>query len=149
MTDIPSYRIRRAEPRDNEALYEICFLTADDGRDASGIYSHRRLPGYLWAAAYGALEPDFAFILDDGERAMGYVIAVPDTAAFEQRLEREWWPGVRQCLAGFKPATAHDRMALRKIAVPERHDPSGWPITRRTCTSTSCRPPNREAGGVA
>src|SRR3569623_1372547 len=122
MTDTTSYRIRRAEPRDAEALYEICFLTADDGRDATGVYSARRMPGYLWAAAYGALEPDFAFILDDGERAMGYVIAAPDTAAFEQRLERDWWPNVRKSLAGVKPATDHDRIALRKINVPELHD---------------------------
>ena len=117
-----SYRIRRAEPRDADALSEICLLTADDGRDASALYSDPRLPGYLWASAYGALEPDFAFILGDGEGALGYVLAVPDTAAFEQRLEREWWPTVRQSLIGFKPRTTHDEMVLRRIDVPERRD---------------------------
>ena len=81
---IPGYRIRRAEPRDADALYEICRLTADAGTDASALYSDPRLPGYLWAAAYGALEPDFTFILSDRDHALGYVLATPDTAA---------WPG--------------------------------------------------------
>ena len=41
-------------PGDTDALYEICLLTADSGVDASGLYSDRRLPGYIWAAAYGS-----------------------------------------------------------------------------------------------
>ncbi len=118
-----NYRIRRAEPRDADALYEICLLTADSGVDASALYSDRRLPGYIWAAAYGALEPDFAFILADGDRALGYVIAAPDTAAFEDRLTREWWPQVRASLVGFTPVAELDENALRRINTPERHDP--------------------------
>lgn len=117
-----NYRIRRAEPRDTDALYEICLLTADSGVDASVLYSDRRLPGYIWAAAYGALEPEFAFVLSDGDRALGYVIAAPDTAAFEERLAHDWWPQVRIALTGFKPFTAHDQMALRRINTPDRHD---------------------------
>lgn len=124
MTDAKSpYRIRRAEARDAEALYDICLLTANDGADASSLYSDRRLPGYLWAAAYGALEPDFAFVLDNGERVVGYIVAAPDSAAFEERLVRDWWPKVRRSLAGFRPATQHDETALARIDVPERRDP--------------------------
>jgi len=126
MTSEPTsqYRIRRAEPRDAEALYEICLLTADAGVDASSLYSDRQLPGYIWAAAYRELEPDFAFVLTDGGRVLGYVLAAPDTAAFEARLEREWWPKVRAKLTGFEPRTAHDRMALSRITTPERRDPA-------------------------
>jgi len=47
------FRIRRAEPRDIDALYEICLLTADSGVDATALYSDRKLPGYVWAAPYG------------------------------------------------------------------------------------------------
>lgn len=119
-----TYRIRRAEPGDTDALYEICLLTADSGVDASALYSDRRLPGYIWAAPYGALEPDFAFVLADGDRALGYVLAAPDTAAFEERLEREWWPQIRASLSGFRPATAQDEDAMRRIGKPERHDPA-------------------------
>lgn len=117
-----NYRIRRAEPGDIDALYEICLRTADSGVDASTLYSDPRLPGYIWAAAYGALEPDFAFVLGDGQRRLGYVIAAADTAAFEERLEREWWPQIRARLSGFRPVTARDEDAIRRISKPERHD---------------------------
>ena len=118
-----NFRIRSAVPADMDALYEICLLTADSGVDASALYSDRKLPGYVWAAPYGALEPDFAFLLTDGERRLGYCIGVPDTAAFEDRLDREWWPKVRAELAGFKPTAKYDEMVLGKINTPERHDP--------------------------
>jgi ribosomal protein S18 acetylase RimI-like enzyme len=119
-----AYRIRRAEPGDADALYEICLRTADAGVDATALYSDRRLPGFIWAAAYGTLEPDFSFVLTDGDRVLGYVLATPDTAAFEDRLRREWWPKIRAELVGFKPVTSHDEMALSRINTPERRDPA-------------------------
>lgn len=118
-----NYRIRRSTPADMDALYEICLLTADSGVDASAYYSDRKLPGYVWAAPYGALEPDFAFILTDGDRRLGYCVGAPDTAAFEDRLEREWWPDVRAELKGFTPTAKYDAMVIERIITPERHDP--------------------------
>ena len=124
MTDEPRppFAIRRAEPRDIEALYEICLLTADSGVDASALYSDRRLPGYIWSAPYGELEPDFAFVLAAGERVLGYVVGTPDTVAFEARLERDWWPKVRQTNTSKTPQKPHDADVLRRIATPETHD---------------------------
>ena len=113
--------IRPATPADSDALYEICLLTADSGADATALYSDRKLPGYVWAAPYGALEPDFAFMLADGERTLGYVIAAPDTAAFEARLERDWWPNVRKAVAGMVPTRKLDEGVLSRIAKPEAH----------------------------
>jgi len=117
-----NFRIRSAIPADMDALYEICLLTADSGVDATGLYGNPKLPGYVWAAPYGALEPTFAFLLTDGERRLGYCIGVPDTAAFEARLDREWWPKVRAELVGFTPTAKYDEMVLGKINTPERHD---------------------------
>ncbi len=106
---------------DIEALFDICLRTADAGNDATALYSDPHLPGYIWAAAYGVLEPASAFVLARDGRALGYVLAVPDTAAFSRRLEAEWWPGVRQKLAGFVPKTPHDAAALQRILQPEYH----------------------------
>ena len=117
------FRIRRAEPRDMDALYEICLLTADSGVDASALYSDRKLPGYVWAAPYGELEPGFAFVLDAGDRILGYCVGTPDTAAFEATLDRDWWPKVRAAVAGLKPTAKYDEMVLSRIARPDRHDP--------------------------
>ena len=63
-----------------------------------------------------------AFVAGNGERRLGYCIGVPDTAAFEDRLDREWWPKVRAELAAFKPTAKYDEMVLGKINPPERHD---------------------------
>ncbi|HVW92742.1 MAG TPA: GNAT family N-acetyltransferase [Devosia sp.] len=117
----PVFRIRPATPQDSDALFEICLKTADSGNDATALYSDPRLPGYIWAAAYGALEPDLAFVLDDGEGAVGYVIGARDTAAFYDRLDAEWWPEVRQAIAGFTPKTPFDTAAVQRITTPEQH----------------------------
>ena len=113
--------IRPATPADSDALYEICLLTADSGADATTLYSDRKLPGYIWAAPYGALEPGFAFMFADGDRTLGYVIAAPDTGAFEARLERDWWPSVRKAVAGISPKAPFDQGVLDRIAMPETH----------------------------
>ena len=125
MSANPAFFIRRATPADQEALYDICLWTAASGEDATALYGDPRLPGYIWAAAYGALEPHFAFILDDGTgKALGYVIGTRETAAFERRLDKEWWPDVRRKLSGFVPSRPLDAAALARIATPEAHDPS-------------------------
>jgi len=83
------FRIRRAEPRDIDALYEICLLTADSGVDATALYSDRKLPGYVWAAPYGELEPDFAFVLDD----LALKCHAPSTKILELgvAVRLRWW----------------------------------------------------------
>lgn len=112
--------IRRATEADMDALYEICLKTADSGKDASALYSNPKLPGYIWAAPYGKFEPDFTFLLDDGEKAIGYVIGTPDTAAFGARLAAEWWPDIRKIVAGMQPSAPLDAGALERIANPDR-----------------------------
>lgn len=121
---MPDYAIRRATPEDRDAIYEICLKTADNGSDASHLYSYPRLPGFIWAVPYQVLEPDYAFVVDDGAGAMGYIVAAPDTAAFHARLEREWWPGVRREIADLKPTRPNDERAIRLIQHPEGKDPA-------------------------
>lgn len=118
-TNISGLAIRPAKAEDTEAVFDICLKTADAGRDGSALYSDPHLPGYLWAAPYCALEPEFAFVLANEERAFGYVISAPDCAAFDRRLETEWWPDVRRRLAGFQPKTTHDELAFERIGQRE------------------------------
>jgi ribosomal protein S18 acetylase RimI-like enzyme len=87
--------IRCAVAADRAALYEICLLTGDAGGDASGLYSQRDLIGELWVGPYLALEPEHAFVADDGEGAVGYVLGAADTARFEAACEERWWPRLR------------------------------------------------------
>lgn len=90
-------RIRPYRPADLDSLYEICLRTGAAGHDATDLVEEPRLFGELFAAPYGVLEPEHAFVLDnDDSRAIGYVLGALDTASFEARCEAEWWPALRE-----------------------------------------------------
>jgi ribosomal protein S18 acetylase RimI-like enzyme len=94
--------IRRYREADLGAVYDVCVRTADGGGDARGKYHSDDLMPDLFAGPYVFLEPDFAFVLDDGRRAVGYVIGTPDTAAFARAYRARWIPR----LAGRYPPPA-------------------------------------------
>jgi len=88
--------IRPYSPADLDALYDICLRTGAAGRDGSGLVEDPLLFGQLFAAPYAILEPEHAFVLDDGRgRAVGYVLGALDTRSFEARCEADWWPLLR------------------------------------------------------
>ena len=84
--------IRPYRDSDLRAVYDVCVRTADAGGDARGLYRSDDLMPDLFAGPYVFLEPDFAFVLDDGERAVGYVLGTPDTAAFVRAYRERWMP---------------------------------------------------------
>jgi hypothetical protein len=90
-------RIRPSEPGDLDDLYNICLLTADVGGDGTRLFSDPQLPGHLYVAPYAIFEPSLAFVAEDSESegVGGYVVAALDTVAFQERLERQWWPVLR------------------------------------------------------
>jgi GNAT superfamily N-acetyltransferase len=87
--------IRAYRAGDLEDLYRVCLLTGWAGEDATGRYADPRLLGDVYAAPYGVLQPDCAFVIEDEAGVGGYMLGAPDTAAFEARLEAEWWPLLR------------------------------------------------------
>lgn len=84
--------IRPYRPSDREAVYDICVRTADAGGDARGQHLTDDLMGDLFAGPYLHLDPHLAFVLDDGGRAVGYVLGTADTAAFVERYRTRWLP---------------------------------------------------------
>ena len=87
--------VRRYRDQDAEAVADICVRTADAGRDATGIYQDPAILDHLFAAPYIALDPELAFVLDDGTgRAVGYVLGTDDTHRFADRFRDEWLPRV-------------------------------------------------------
>ncbi|MFE6888525.1 GNAT family N-acetyltransferase [Streptomyces sp. NPDC057694] len=87
--------VRPYRPSDREALARICVMTAHQGQDSSSLYPDHELMPSIFAYPYVHLEPDFAFVLDDGEgSAVGYVLGVPDTADFAARFRTQWLPRV-------------------------------------------------------
>ena len=84
--------VRPYRPEDRDALYDICVRTALDGGDSRQLYPDLELMPSIFAAPYAVLEPDLAFVVDDGERAVGYVVGTADTATFVKRYRTEWLP---------------------------------------------------------
>ncbi|KAA6220074.1 hypothetical protein [Streptomyces filamentosus] len=73
--------IRRHRPSDRADVADIRVRTAHEGGDSSGLCPGPELMPSLFAHPHVELEPDFAFVLDDGTgRAVGHVLGAPDTA---------------------------------------------------------------------
>jgi ribosomal protein S18 acetylase RimI-like enzyme len=95
MPDSAPPRIRPYRPADLDDLYRICLLTADNGQDATPLYTDPQLPGHVYAAPYAIFEPTLAFLAEDADGVAGYVIGARDSEAFAPKLEADWWPRLR------------------------------------------------------
>jgi ribosomal protein S18 acetylase RimI-like enzyme len=115
-----SIRLRPYEKGDLDALYDIALRTGDGGADASPIYQQKRLVGDIYAAPYVLFHPETAFIAEDAAGLGGYFVGAPDTAAFEARLEAQWWPGLRGRYGDPLLRVGADRNLLRVIFHPPR-----------------------------
>lgn len=88
--------IRPYRATDLEQLYEICVRTGASGADAYDLVADKKLFGHVFAAQYGLLEPEHAFVIDDGDGvAGGYVLGALDTAVFEAKCAAEYWPALQ------------------------------------------------------
>ncbi|PXA98959.1 GNAT family N-acetyltransferase [Nostoc sp. 3335mG] len=119
-----SMHIRPARPEDRQALFSICLLTANAGTDASALYSDPDYPGLVWSVPYFDFAPNHAFVLADGDEVLGYVVGTPDTQAFEQRLDQEWWPALAKKYAGRTAEAKFDDVVLGRIRQPKHSDPT-------------------------
>ncbi|MDI5973300.1 GNAT family N-acetyltransferase [Streptomyces sp. SL13] len=84
--------LRPYRPEDREALFDICVRTGHDGGDSRGIYPDLELLPSIFAAPYAVLEPELAFVVADGGRAVGYIVGTADTPSFVSRFRTEWLP---------------------------------------------------------
>lgn len=117
--------LRPFRPTDLDALYDICLATGDSGQDATPLHEDRKLIGHLYAAPYGVLEPDQVILAEDELGVAGYIVGTFDTDDFAARLEREWWPPLRQHYAEIAPSalSAADRQRISAIMQPSPNPP--------------------------
>lgn len=84
---------RAYHPDDRAALADICVRTADNGGDSRHLYPDQELLPSIFAAPYAYLEPDLAFVIDDGRgRAVGYILGTADTPRFVTEFRKRWLP---------------------------------------------------------
>ncbi|WP_405504182.1 GNAT family N-acetyltransferase [Streptomyces purpurascens] len=91
MTTSPA--IRPYSPEDRSALDDICIRTAHAGQDSRPHYADPGIFPATFAAPYVRLEPELAFVLDDGQgRAVGYILGSADTPRFAAEFRTTWLP---------------------------------------------------------
>jgi len=83
-------KIRRASIEDLEAMRRVCLLTGDSGHDATGRWSDDGLIPDVYLEPYMRYPDGLAWVVDEGDGASGYLIAVADTAAFARWWRRTW-----------------------------------------------------------
>ena len=117
--------IRPYREADHAAVYDVCVRTADRGGDARGKYHSDDLMPDMFAGPYLFLEPGLAFVLDDGHRAVGYVIGTPDTGAFARAYRARWIPRLagRYPVPPDPPASPDEEM----LALHYRPERLVWP----------------------
>jgi ribosomal protein S18 acetylase RimI-like enzyme len=103
--------IRPYQVSDRDAVYDVAVRTGAAGQDARGRYSTDDLIGDIYAGAYLYLEPEHAYVLDNGSRAVGYVIGTADTAGFVAAYTERWLPLMRSRYSrpAGPPATDEER----------------------------------------
>lgn len=112
--------IRPYRPADRDAVYDVCVRTADAGGDARGVYSTDDLMPDLFAGPYLALEPDLAFVVDDGG-VVGYVLGTADTARWAREHRARWLPLLATRYPQVpEPRTAEERL-VDLLHHPERN----------------------------
>jgi ribosomal protein S18 acetylase RimI-like enzyme len=88
-------KIRRYRDSDWAAVYHICVETGDAARGVRGRYSTDDLLPDIFAGPYLFLEPEHAYVLDNGERAVGYIIGTANTQDFVAAYRERWLPRLR------------------------------------------------------
>ena len=121
--------IRPYRPADRDQVYDVCLRTSDSGRDGTLSYRDPELVGDMFAGPYLLLAPEFAFVLDDGERVSGYILGAPDTPKFYRQLREVWLPlvGDRHPAPVGPPANRDEEIAdllhhPERLLVPELAD---------------------------
>ncbi|MGN9758909.1 GNAT family N-acetyltransferase [Streptomyces sp. SD31] len=127
----PVTRVRRYRPEDRDAVEDICVRTAHEGGDSRPHYEDPGIFPTTFALPYVVLEPDLAFVLDDGTgRAVGYILGTADTPRFVEDFRTKWLPsaaerypepsGPSEPSGSSVPPSTPDETMIRLLHHPER-----------------------------
>ena len=112
--------IRRYRSSDYDAVSRICLLTAAGGQDATGQHVSDELMPDIFARPYVTLEPNWAWVVDVGDGAEGYILCAPDTRGFVERYRDEWMPAFVATYEHVEPPVTHDEVIRHLGFTPKR-----------------------------
>ena len=84
--------IRPYRGDDLTRLREICVLTGAAGADATGRWLTDELLPDLFLEPYVTVAPEWAWVVDEGDGPIGYLVAVPRTDQFIRWWRSSWTP---------------------------------------------------------
>jgi ribosomal protein S18 acetylase RimI-like enzyme len=80
---------------DREALRYIAVVTGDAGEDASSLHPDPGIVGDIYAVPYVDHAPSLCFVAEQNGQVSGYCVGAPDTQKYEEWLQANWWPELR------------------------------------------------------
>lgn len=116
-------RLRPATVHDAAGVYRVCRLTGLVGADASHRHADPDLLGHVWAGPYLHAPGAVAVVVQDEQGVAGYSVAAADTTAFEDWLEAQWLPPLRERHLVGSGATPDDAVLVRRLHAWPRTDP--------------------------
>ncbi|MFF7392057.1 GNAT family N-acetyltransferase [Streptomyces scabiei] len=118
----PTPAVRPYLPEDRDAVHDICVRTAHNGGDSRPVHADPDVFPATFATPYTHLEPELAFVLDDGGgRAVGYILGTADTPAFVADFRAKWLPLVAERFPlPADRADTPDAAIVRLLHDPER-----------------------------
>ena len=114
--------MRTGTVHDLPGAYRVCLLTAAAGGDASARHDDPDLLGHVWAGPYLVFPESVSRVVHDEHGVAGYCLAVPDTASFEQWVERVWLPPLRARYPLGSGTTPDDAALVERLHHPTRTD---------------------------
>jgi len=87
--------IRYAAFSDIPYLYDICLKTGDNGKNAESLFSDPWLLGQYYSVPYLVNDRTLCFVAEENGIPKGYAVAAIDTTAFDEWLETDWLPIMR------------------------------------------------------
>ena len=114
--------MRAGTVHDLPGAYRVCLLTAAAGGDASARHGDLDLLGHVWAGPYLAFPDAVSRVIHDERGVAGYCLAVPDTAFFEQWVERVWLPPLQARHPLGSGTTPDDVALVERLHHPTRAD---------------------------
>ena len=116
----PEFVIRPYRASDAQQLAAVCVRTAAAGQDATGLYSSDELMPDIFATPYVEFAPEWAFVVDDGERMVGYILCAPDTRRFVDWYREVWLPRFAEKYVHVDPPVSADEHIRHLGFWPER-----------------------------
>ena len=116
--------IRLYRPADRADVYDVCVRTAESGGDARGLYSSDDLMPDVFAGPYLELEPELAFVVDDGG-VVGYVLGTADTERWAAEHRARWLPRVADRYPLVATPRTKEEQLIDLLHHPERNVHAG------------------------